>query len=80
MRLLVWILGVICTLAALMDAYAIAPRWVWVFYGWLGLWLFVGLAVLVAALVRVAAPKLGGRAVGVPAPLPVPKREAQGGE
>jgi hypothetical protein len=55
MRLLIWILGVICTLHALMTARAIAPAWVWVFYVWLGLWVLVGAVVLIAVLVRMAA-------------------------
>lgn len=80
MRLIVWILGVECTLAALMQAYAVRPGWVWVFWCWLGLWVLVGLVVLIAAAVRVFAPRQG-RAGGVAS---VPQRSVppahEGGE
>lgn len=80
MRLLVWFLGVICTLHALMTARAIAPTWSWVFWCWLVLWVLVGAVVLIAALVRVAA-TAGGRGVPrVPAPLSAPGARVQGGE
>lgn len=80
MRLIVWMLGVMCTLEALMTARAIAPGWVWVFWVWLGLWVVVGAVVLAAALLRGAALS---RSAGVPrvaAPLPGPTGKAPGGE
>jgi hypothetical protein len=80
MRLIVWILGVECTLAALMNAYAVRPGWVWVFWAWLGLWVVVGAAVLVAALLRGA---MVGRPTYPPrasAPPPGPTVNVKGGE
>ena len=80
MRLIVWILGVECTLAALMNAYHVAPGWVWVFWAWLGLWVVVGAAVLAAALLRGA---MVGRPTYQPrasAPPPGQQAKAQGGE
>jgi hypothetical protein len=68
MRLLVWILGVICTLAALMNAYAVAPRWVWVFWFWLVLWGVVGVAYLIAVVARLVVS--GGKAARATAPSP----------
>lgn len=59
MRLLVWILGVACTLEALMTARAVAPAWAWLWWSFLGLWLVVGMVVTIVALVRVAAGKAG---------------------
>lgn len=80
MRLLVWTLGVICTMHALADAYAIAPRWVWVFWTWLGLWVLAGLVVLGAAVVGVIS-RAPSQRVAAPS---VPRRSAlpgqQGGE
>lgn len=80
MRLLVWILGVICTLHALMTARAIAPGWAWVFWCWLVLWVLVGGVVLIAALVRVVASGRGRAAPRMPAPLSAPGARVQGGE
>jgi hypothetical protein len=80
MRLLIWILGVICTLHALMTARAIAPAWAWVFYVWLGLWVLVGAVVLIAALVRAAATGRPTSAPRVSAPLSAPTARTQGGE
>lgn len=79
MRLLIWILGVICTLHALMTARAIAPAWAWVFWCWLGLWVLVGGVVLIAALVRVVASGRGRSAPRMPAPLSAPRVRAEGG-
>lgn len=80
MRLLVWILGVICTLHALMVARAIAPAWVWVFWLWLVLWAMVGLVVVIAAAVRLAnAGVATGRRGSVPQ-RSVPPSVAPGGE
>jgi hypothetical protein len=79
-RLLIWILGVICTLHALMTARAIAPAWAWVFWVWMGLWLVVGVVVLVAALVRAAAGSPRGAALRAPAPQSAPIARTQGGE
>lgn len=80
MRLLVWTLGVICTLHALAVAYAIAPRWVWVFWAWLALWLVAGLVVVVAAAVRLLA-RGSGRPTGLAsAPQRPPAPGAPGGE
>lgn len=79
-RLLIWILGVICTLHALMTARAIAPAWAWAFWVWLGLWVLVGAVVLIVALVRVVASGRGGSAPRVPAPLSAPGARARGGE
>lgn len=80
MRLIVWILGVECTLDALMTARAIAPGWVWVFWCCLGLWLVVGAAVLVAALLRVATAGRGNPLPRAVAPPPERAVKAQGGE
>jgi hypothetical protein len=80
MRLLIWILGLICTLHALMTARAIAPAWVWVFYVWLGLWVLVGAVVLIAALVRAAAGSSPRAALRAPASQAAPIARTQGGE
>jgi hypothetical protein len=80
LRLLIWILGVICTLHALMTARAIAPAWAWVFYVWLGLWVLVGAVVLIAALVRAAAGSPRGSALRAPASLSTPQARTHGGE
>lgn len=80
MRLLVWILGVICTMAALMNAYAAAPLWVWVWWAWLAVWIVLGLVVVIVALVRVfnsPALRIGSSA---PAPREKESRAVQGGE
>ena len=79
MRLLIWILGVICTLHALMTARAIAPAWAWVFYVWLGLWVLVGAVVLIAALVRAAAGSPPRAALRAPASQVAPIARTQGG-
>lgn len=80
MRLLIWILGVICTLHALMTARAIAPAWSWVFWVWLGLWVVVGVVVLVAALVRVSASQTANLRTRPPAPQSARTARAEGGE
>lgn len=80
MRLLIWILGVICTLHALMTARAIAPAWAWVFWAWMGLWFVVGAVVLIAALVRAAAGGTGRAALRAPASQAAPIARTQGGE
>jgi hypothetical protein len=80
MRLLIWILGVICTLHALMSARAIAPAWAWVFYVWLGLWVLVGAVVLIAALVRAAATGRPTSALRAPASQSAPIARTHGGE
>ena len=80
MRLLIWILGVICTLHALMDARAIAPAWVWVFWAWLCLWFVVGVVVLIATLVRAAALSSPRTALRAPASQAAPFARTQGGE
>ena len=80
MRLLVLLLGVICTLAALMNAYHVAPAWVWVFWAWLAVWVMVGVVVVIAAAVRLAT---GSGRARLPASAPqrsVPPGAAQGGE
>lgn len=75
MRLLVWTLGVICTMAALMSARAIAPGWQWVWWLWLVLWVLVGLVVVIAAAVRVLT-----RSAGPPGVVAsVPQRSAPPG-
>jgi hypothetical protein len=79
-RLIVWILGVECTLAALMNAYAVRPGWVWVFWAWLGLWVVVGAAVLVAALLRATATGSTTYRRDVAAPPPGPTVNVKGGE
>lgn len=78
MRLLIWILGVICTLHALMTARAIAPAWVWVFWVWLGLWVVVGVVVLSVALVRAAAGSPRSAALHAPAPPVTAKMRDEG--
>ncbi len=55
MRLLIWILGVMVTLAGLMEARAVAPGWVWVWWTWLGVCGAAGVVVLAVALARAAA-------------------------
>lgn len=80
MRLIVWMLGVMCTLEALMTARAIAPSWVWVFWVWIGLWVVVGAVVLAAALLRGAALNSANLRRGAAAPLPGPTVKAPGGE
>jgi hypothetical protein len=80
MRLLVWILGVMVTLAGLMEARAVAAQWVWAWWLFLGLWLVVGLVVMIAALVRVAASGSGRAALRAPAPQSSGPTKAQGGD
>lgn len=80
MRLLVWTLGVICTLAALMNAYAIAPGWVWVFWSWLALWVVAGLVVVIAAAVRVIALRPGRPSAIASVPQRSAPPGAEGGE
>jgi hypothetical protein len=70
-RLLVWILGVECTLAALMDARRIAPSWAWAWWTLLGFWILAGVVVAIAAAVRVVL----NRASPAAHP-PVPQRSA----
>lgn len=67
MRLLVWILGVMVMLAGLMTAAHVAPAWVWAWWTFLGLWVVVGVAVSIAALVRAAAGGAGRAALRAPA-------------
>jgi len=78
-RLLIWMLGVICTLHALMTARAIAPAWAWVFWVWMALWFVVGAVVLIATLVRAAALSSPRTALHAPASQAAPFARTHGG-
>jgi len=67
-RLFVWLVGVGCSLEALMTARAIAPAWAWLWWCFLGLWFWVGAMVLIMAMVRVASSGVRGRELRAPAP------------
>jgi len=80
MRLLVWCLGVATTLGDMMLAYNVAPRWVWVWWVWLSLWVLAGAVVLTVALVRAVAFGRGRSAPHVPAPPVTAAMRDQGRE
>jgi hypothetical protein len=80
MRLLIWMLGVECTMVAMMQAYQVARAWVWVFWLWFGLWSVVGVAVVFASLVRSAAFSPRGPALRAPATHLPQRAKAEGGE
>lgn len=80
MRLLIWILGVECTLAALMDAYTWRPGWAWAWWVFLGLWMFAGLVVLVVATVGAVTRRPGAAGPGLVPLRPAPKVQAKGEE
>jgi hypothetical protein len=79
MRFVIWLLGVTVTLAGVMQASRVAPGWVWVWWVWIGLWIFAGFALVVSSALRAVAGKrvAGGARPGLVSPRvpPAPQKE-----